>query len=998
LKALLKSNGLSDNAIRIYLEGLGRFPYTFSEIRNIISDLPEDNVKQIINELIKKKLLLLVNPKYSESVPHYITLPPFVAILNSMKGLDMSSEDIDTKDTKTNVTAERIREGLFEDIEEITGNLIDDISKQDSSIQTTEILSEVEVNVKKFAHVILNEVIGLISPLKLQIAVDGRDFNKLINSVKQKISDSEEIVTNMFNQFRDIVNEMSTPDQPLQIEAFKVFIRSLGESIERRVNEIPIGIGSLSSDKIESIKKSLNNILTSYIDANKILMEKFWTIYSQEKIKEIISILLDKCTKNLIIIVPNIKNFVPLEKFDLDYSEALILEKEATAKKTIPKKSEHKVPSITKKQKKEIEDKLNLTAKKVTELKGYELSHNIAEVQSLISDVNPESAAIENIKGWLNRLLVIRKHLDSNTQYLLLENIEKWKKEYFKVKKIEKEPDPELSDELKEQISKEKSSSLGLQLQIISSENHDNKHAVALANIADTEYLKLKDNNIIAILGDNSYLVFGVCHQTSIKPTFELSGFFTTYSPLLEIFEPLIEDIKNKAQYPKEIEINRVFNEIIENINDYTGKKISKRLKRLLDVTFEKNGISLDILELKLLVSKLEKWYQPLDDEMKEYIVNEFNKLNKKFSPLELIYPPEFRPPILEEGAQGELEIEITPSEIKPIDPDELDNLFELLINKIDNLTGVEIVEQIDKFIEIILKLQGYSEIIEWKQSLGTVNEPLEEPFKEKIKNDLLSWKKGILQQSVSSEVSIKEQSVEQYEQSQGIISTQETPASIFEEEYVSPGLSQSQFTEEEDSATTSDSDKSEPELEMRELFNKIQENLDELSGTEISKLLKNIIDIILEIEGYSMTLTGIKDWISRLRMIRTPLEPEMKEDFEFEFLKIKQKYSPEDDETNSDFSASFETIEESFEEIESGGILIENFNNLIQNAPTLKGNELSEGLQEIADVVLKSHGAVAVNVIRQWINKLRSIKEPLEDDIKEEFLTKLENWKEKFT
>jgi len=96
--------------------------------------------------------------------------------------------------------------------------------------------------------------------------------------------------------------------------------------------------------------------------------------------------------------------------------------------------------------------------------------------------------------------------------------------------------------------------------------------------------------------------------------------------------------------------------------------------------------------------------------------------------------------------------------------------------------------------------------------------------------------------------------------------------------------------------------------------------------------------------------------------------------------------------------SASFETIEESFEEIESGGILIENFNNLIQNAPTLKGNELSEGLQEIADVVLKSHGAVAVNVIRQWINKLRSIKEPLEDDIKEEFLTKLENWKEKFT
>jgi hypothetical protein len=45
----------------------------------------------------------------------------------------------------------------------------------------------------------------------------------------------------------------------------------------------------------------------------------------------------------------------------------------------------------------------------------------------------------------------------------------------------------------------------------------------------------------------------------------------------------------------------------------------------------------------------------------------------------------------------------------------------------------------------------------------------------------------------------------------------------------------------------------------------------------------------------------------------------------------------------------------------------------------------------------LRSHGAVAANAIRQWISKLRSIRVPLEDEIKGEFLEELEKWKEKF-
>ncbi|MBA7683423.1 hypothetical protein ES703_91787 [subsurface metagenome] len=188
MKTLLKSFSLSDNAIRIYIEGLGKSPYTFSEIQSIIPDLSEKEMKQTLDELIEKKLIIMINPKYSESLTHYIIIPPFAAMLNSITELNKGPKDNEVKDSKKTPTLEGFQEALYQDIENITGDLIDAISSQDSAIQTTEILAEVEENVKKFAQVILNDVIGMISPLKMQSGVDARDFSKLINLVKQKIS------------------------------------------------------------------------------------------------------------------------------------------------------------------------------------------------------------------------------------------------------------------------------------------------------------------------------------------------------------------------------------------------------------------------------------------------------------------------------------------------------------------------------------------------------------------------------------------------------------------------------------------------------------------------------------------------------------------------------------------------------------------------------------------------------------------------------------------
>ena len=270
---------------------------------------------------LEKKLILIINPKYSDSVSHYVFIPPFSAILNSIIEISKGSEVQDAKESQEDYGLERFQEVLYKDIENISGELVDTISSQEISSQTTYILSEVEENVKKFARVILNDVIELISPLKMQSAVDARDLNKLINSVKKKTTESEEIATNMFSQFRDIVKERGTPDIPVQIEAFKTFIRKLGESIDKRVQEISSGVGSPSLDKINVVEQSLYDFLAEYISTNKMMTEKIWSVNSYEKIKEITSILLDKCSKNLTIIIPNLEECVPLEKFGLDYDK-----------------------------------------------------------------------------------------------------------------------------------------------------------------------------------------------------------------------------------------------------------------------------------------------------------------------------------------------------------------------------------------------------------------------------------------------------------------------------------------------------------------------------------------------------------------------------------------------------------------------------------------------------------------------------------------------------
>ena len=1004
MKELLKMYDISEDAIKVYLEGVGKFPFTLSEIHKTLPKSSVDEVKQTVSELIDKKLVLIMKSKFSDIFPHYIFLPPFAAVINAFSKLDENYEDITPQVKEENTTIEVFQDNLLHDIELISQDLIEVISTQSEGNQTTEILSEVEKNVKKFSQVLLTEVNELIAQLKSQSKVNEIDIERVMRAVNQKIDESEVVISNMFTQFGEIISEMGSESLPTQVESFKRFIRKLGESIDKRSNELFQNPSSLPLKNLQRVEQSLFNILTDYLSKDQISVDKLLPIYSLEKIKEIISLLLERCKERLIIIVPNIEGFIPLEEFDLEYSEDIDSEPSTreispTLKKpVIPPKNK---PSISKKQKKELIEKIDSTAKRVSDLKGYELSHDVADILTKVSEINSESLIIENVQGWLNRLLVIRKYLDQNTQYLILEAIEKWKKDYLKIKK---KVEPEQAEEESTEGGVENGRTLGavtnskgLKIKIISSEPHNNKHVNALKK-KYFEYLRLKNNNIVAIVGDDIYLAFGVCQKIKNESKYEITGFTTSSKPLMELIQPNILKIIKEAKPTREIQINDGFNEIIENINDYSGREISIKLKKLLDVAFKKDGISLNILEFKLLISKLEKLRYSLEDDMKAYVIEELNKLNKEFSSLELMYPPEFRSPIIEEKPTEELDqkLEFEDREIEPLDPEKVNSLFDLFLEKIDDLKGVELGDQIDKFIEVILKLQGYSQIIDWKSNLSNLDKVLDDTLKQKIRQDFLTWKKGILNPALIDETPKSEEYVNSS-------TTQKDYMSEIEEDYISPGLSQSQFQSDNiTSASKGDSEekKIDPSVKMKEEFDDIEKNFTELNGVDISKKIQNIVDIFLETEGYSMDLKEIKDWISKLRRIRKPLDDEIKEDFVIAFFKWKEKYSKGDSDNQTlDFGPSFEYSDKDHDALYSknGNSLSNKIESLIQATNISTGNKLSGELQDISDIVLRSHGAVAANVIRQWISKLRSIRDLLEDEIREEFLEELEMWKEKF-
>ncbi|MFX0105484.1 MAG: hypothetical protein ACFE75_08335, partial [Candidatus Hodarchaeota archaeon] len=88
MDAFLRKMELSENAIKIYLNSLGKLPLTFYELYTIVPKANPEEFNESINELLNAGLIIQKDDKKKGMITHYLSIPPILPILNYLENID----------------------------------------------------------------------------------------------------------------------------------------------------------------------------------------------------------------------------------------------------------------------------------------------------------------------------------------------------------------------------------------------------------------------------------------------------------------------------------------------------------------------------------------------------------------------------------------------------------------------------------------------------------------------------------------------------------------------------------------------------------------------------------------------------------------------------------------------------------------------------------------------------------------------------------------------
>ncbi|TXT64190.1 MAG: hypothetical protein BAJALOKI3v1_240004 [Promethearchaeota archaeon] len=736
MRTLVKSLGLDEDTLDIYVKSLDKIPLTFKEIHSFKPGLSDEQIQKILEKLVENNLIIRIESRHSEYLPHYFTLPPFKVIEKILENLKGETDSAEIQATKISEKLHSLKQNLEDDIKKVRINVIQSLQERDLNQESLEFLDQFQNNIKKLFAVQMNNVLALIKQFAEQGKIEKTELSTYEQFTSEKIDETHDIVDRMFDEFDEIINEYAIGYVETQLEEDSLFLQTIKESIK-------------------------NNLMEFLDEENK----------------------------------PKIKGLDPIINALREYVKSASIKTEI------------------------FEDRLWLLK---TETKFFE------EVSSIINQK------------------------DSKILIILFGRLEKL---------IEKMEENNLDIEESE-------------IRIVSELTHDNEVVNKLKDISkNINYKHLSNENIIGIKGDNRVIIGTLLDKNKGEMT-NLVGIGTNYEPFYYALSSLLEERWNKAKPEINEQIANGFNDIIVNINKYPGRNIGQKLEDILDIAFQKEGISLKLLELRILLSTLKNIYSPLDYELKEKVIETIHKLNNEFTSLPLEESPELEsfPFESEEDKkyQRKLEEKLNFGDIEPVDQERIEHLFDLFIEKMQDLTGTQISEQIEKMIILVLQLQGFSDIIKWKDELASMKEFLEDPIQEEIIKDFLKWKKCILEPVELIEPQTKETSSQQVKSQAQLMD---------EEQNLSHQTQSSEGTEISVGQSVEDSEPETEEFSLKDKFENLKQKSVELSGADLSSLLQEIADVLLLSKG-AMAIRDMRNYISKLRSIRDPLEDEIRTQF----------------------------------------------------------------------------------------------------------------------
>ncbi|MFX1496128.1 MAG: hypothetical protein ACFFBH_01240 [Promethearchaeota archaeon] len=249
MEEFLKQIQLSEYAIKIYIDSLGRKPLSSNELYSLIPIISQQEFLKVIKELEAAGLLLSITPQRGGDITQYLVLPPFNPIVKYLTNVNANLGSI--KNQLHQLLANSLSK-LFKDNKLIELNTILNASQDiRNDIQEETIIQKQEVE---------DIVKGMENFRMMEEVLDDlhQTIIKVINSQFQTLNKT------LLNIKKDILNELELLGLKKYEKEVKMIVEdAFNKKINNSINKFAEDLHGHIEEEINKKIESLNNIIES---------------------------------------------------------------------------------------------------------------------------------------------------------------------------------------------------------------------------------------------------------------------------------------------------------------------------------------------------------------------------------------------------------------------------------------------------------------------------------------------------------------------------------------------------------------------------------------------------------------------------------------------------------------------------------------------------------------------------------------------------------------
>ncbi|TFF98018.1 MAG: hypothetical protein EU547_02780 [Promethearchaeota archaeon] len=652
MEKFLNQLNLSQNAITIYLESLNHPFLIYSDIKTILPEINDEELIAVINHLKELDLFLEIIPENAEILTRYYTIPPINTILTYFNNIEKNFSNIQENieklvirstnqifEEKSEISLDDVQEktkSIFKDFEERTlleKKDMEDISKNFEIVhKIQDEYGDLQERVVNLTKAQFGNLIKMISRLKndIQTQIKGFEFKKendkeaVINIIEQifktELDDLvetfiESITTSIKEEFEktsftpiiqqllqsrneytmifhDLMNNFETNFNNLshkineKQKGFKPHLEELKDRIIQKSNQIIQNSVKQVLDLNKPIIDVISDCRTLIYTKENLITQDIWTINSINQMKEELMYAIKNTKNELLLIVPTLKDFVSVELFKDIPNDVIVY----------VASSDHFVNSKVK----ELMSFDNVKFKQYnkTDFIGVRSDSNFIAF-GIINAMNDDS--LDNFIG-----------LGTNKEEIFNSLTQTLTKIWSAAQRDSGKP------------------SLGKQFE----QPHLKKVQIPEPNEIQKKERPQNDNKVVSSVSDR----VSELDKTRKRDSTELGVPKEPPAPRekqsSQISQGTKEEYISKIYPDSDNEaaniINDAFNEILEQINEFTGIQFAQQLENIADLILEKHGFSVSLHHIRRYINQFNRQEAPLSAKQKSEILENFEEWKRK--------------------------------------------------------------------------------------------------------------------------------------------------------------------------------------------------------------------------------------------------------------------------------------------------------------------------------------------------------------------------------